>query len=187
MAHRSARGASIGLRVRVRLRRWRLDRELADGLLGESTPAQALRARQLADPRNARALACSLRELVDRVEHPGEPPFDAHVPLACDAVRTWREGLLGIAERLEDPVAAGPCGIARVMTLLTDGAGPLYNPASECAIADAIWWVADGLQHCPPHTWECPVVIKLDPAHVAWTCARCGTTATTDDAAVRPA
>ena len=27
---------------------------------------------------------------------------------------------------------------------------------------------------CAPHDWRCPVIIKLDPDHVAWTCARCG-------------
>ena len=27
---------------------------------------------------------------------------------------------------------------------------------------------------CPPHTWGCPVVMKLDPRSVAGTCAGCG-------------
>ena len=27
---------------------------------------------------------------------------------------------------------------------------------------------------CPPHTWGCPVVMKVDPRSVAWTCAGCG-------------
>jgi len=27
---------------------------------------------------------------------------------------------------------------------------------------------------CPPHRWGCPVIMKLDPEHVAWTCGRCG-------------
>ena len=39
---------------------------------------------------------------------------------------------------------------------------------------------------CPPHDWRCPVVMKLDPEHVAWTCAGCGAIATTDSRAVRP-
>jgi hypothetical protein len=27
---------------------------------------------------------------------------------------------------------------------------------------------------CPPHDWGCPVVMKVDPRSVAWTCASCG-------------
>ena len=34
-------------------------------------------------------------------------------------------------------------------------------------------------QRCPPHTWGCPVVMKVDPRSVAWTCATCGAIATT--------
>jgi hypothetical protein len=40
---------------------------------------------------------------------------------------------------------------------------------------------------CPPHDWRCPVIMKLDPDHVAWTCARCGAMALSDDLALRPA
>jgi hypothetical protein len=44
-----------------------------------------------------------------------------------------------------------------------------------------------GRYACPPHDWGCPVILKLDPDHVAWTCGRCGALANTDDPAVRPA
>jgi len=27
---------------------------------------------------------------------------------------------------------------------------------------------------CPPHVWRCPVIMKRDPDHVAWTCSGCG-------------
>ena len=171
----------------MRLRRWRLDRELADGADGEISRELSLRGRQLADPRSARVLARSLRQVVAKAESRRAAQFGAGVPVARDAVTAWREALLGLAERLEEPALASPRGIARVQVLLTDGASPLYNPASERSIGEAVWWVADGLQLCPPHAWGCPVIIKLDPAHVGWTCGRCGAIATTDDAAVRPA
>jgi len=32
---------------------------------------------------------------------------------------------------------------------------------------------------CPPHAWGCPVVMKVDPRSVAWTCASCGAIITT--------
>ena len=41
-------------------------------------------------------------------------------------------------------------------------------------------------QPCPPHHWGCPVVMKLDPRSVAWTCASCGAIVTTPDAAAPP-
>lgn len=99
----------------------------------------------------------------------------------------WREGLLGLADRLEQPVPVNPCGVARTLVLLSDGAGPLYNPAPERSIGEAIWWVVDGLEPCPPHDWDSPKVMKLHPEHVAWTCRRCGAIATNDDPLVRPA
>jgi hypothetical protein len=58
----------------------------------------------------------------------------------------WREALLGIAERLERPVAVNPCGVARVMLLLTDGNGPLYQRLTGWSLADEVWWIADGLE-----------------------------------------
>ena len=103
------------------------------------------------------------------------------------AVVASREGLLGLAERLEGPGPVNPCGVARASFLLTDRLGPLYSCLSGMAVEDAVWWVADGFQLCPPHRWGCPVIMKLDPDHVAWTCGRCGAIATTDDLSVRPA
>jgi len=40
---------------------------------------------------------------------------------------------------------------------------------------------------CPSLRWGCPVIMELDPEHVAWTCGRCGLVATSDDLGVRPA
>jgi hypothetical protein len=64
--------------------------------------------------------------------------------IECE-VRAYREALLGIAERLERPGGIDACGVARVMTLLTDGVGPLYSRDAEQSLIDAIWWIADGL------------------------------------------
>ena len=35
--------------------------------------------------------------------------------------------------------------MARVLVLLTDGTGPLYNPDAADRMSDAVWWIADGL------------------------------------------
>ena len=179
---RPARGA----RLRVRLRRGRLDRELAEGRDPEACGDRALRAGQLTEAVTRRRVARSLRGVVAKAERaPGG--LGSAAPVCRGAVLAWREGLLGLADRLEQPGALNPCGVARALVLLTDGTGPLYNPAPEPSLGELVWWVADGLAPCPPHAWGCPVIIKTDPEHAAWTCRRCGAITTTDDPAVRPA
>src|ERR1035441_879181 len=121
---RPARGA------RVRLRRGRLDRELAEGRDPEACGDRALRAGQLTDTVTRRRVARSLRGVVAKAERaPGG--LGSAAPVCRSAVLAWREGLLGLADRLEQPGALNPCGVARALVLLTDGTGPLYNPAPE--------------------------------------------------------
>ena len=62
-----------------------------------------------------------------------------------DAVLAWREGLLGLAQRLEASAEVNPCGVARAQLVVTDGTGPLYSGLSEMTVGDAVWWIADGL------------------------------------------
>jgi hypothetical protein len=175
---RPARGA--------RLRRGRLDRELAENRDLEPCGDRALRAGQLTDAVTRRQVARSLRGVVAKAERaPGG--LGSAVPVRRGVVLAWREGLLGLADRLEQPRALNAYGVARALVLLTDGTGPLYDPAPGRSLGELVWWVADGLAPCPPHAWGCPVIIKTDPEHAAWTCRLCGAIAITDDPAVRPA
>jgi hypothetical protein len=167
------------------LLRHRLDRELASRWPAEPTTAHLVRARVLADPRTRHELAVSLRRVVLDAEQPRATLSRA--PVRRSAVLACREALLGLAERLEGPAEVNPCGVARVRLLLSDGLGPLYSNLSGASIGESVWWVADGLSLCPPHRWGCPVIMKLDPVHVAWTCGCCGSIATSDDPAVSPA
>ena len=183
----AAPAATLARRLRVHLHRGRLDRELADGLSADAFEDRAVRAGQLAAMPARRRVARSLREVVKAAEEPRGAFLSAAVPVSRRAVVPWREGLVGLAERLEGPGAVNPCGVARALVLITDGGGPLYDPRGARRMGDAVWWIADGLRPCPPHDWGCPVVMKLDPEHVAWTCGRCGAIATTDDAQQRPA
>jgi hypothetical protein len=129
----------------VQLHRGRLDRQVADGFGPDPVEDRALRARQLAATRARRRLARSLRARVKDAERPAAIRMSAAVPLCRRAVLPWREGLLGLAERLERPVPVNPAGVARVLVLLTDGTGPLYNPAAADRMGEAMWWIADGL------------------------------------------
>jgi len=78
--------------------------------------------------------------------------MSAAVPLSRRVVVHWRESLLGVAERLERPEPVNPRGVARVLMLLTDGSGPLYDPAAADRMSDAVWWIADGLALDPAGT-----------------------------------
>lgn len=175
----------LRLRMRVRLHRRRLDRELAGaGEIG-AAPDRTLRATQLKDVATRRRLACSLRRVVAEAERPQRVLMSA-VPVCRESVAPLREGLLGLADALEQPGPVNPCGVARTVVLLSDGAGPLFNTASARSISEVVWWIADGLQPCPPHDWACPKVMKTEPEQVAWTCRSCGAIARTSDPAQRP-
>jgi hypothetical protein len=138
--------ATFERRLRVRLHRRRIDHELAHGGQSDALEDRALRASQLVDMVTRRRLARSIRRLVKDAEHPAALLCSA-VPLCRTAVWPWREGLLGLAERLEHPGPINPCGVARVLELLTDGTGPLYNPGAARSMGEAVWRIADGLQH----------------------------------------
>jgi hypothetical protein len=136
-------------RLRVRAHRWGLDHRLANGTSAAASEELRLRAQQLAGANTRRSLAISLRDLVAKAE---KPPFAAWspVPVCRDAVLPWCEAILGLAEWLDQPQPVNPHGVARVAVLLTDGTSPFYNPAAEVTVGDAVSWVADGLQLCPP-------------------------------------
>src|SRR5215469_16404634 len=113
------RSPKVGLRLRVHLHRARLDRQLADGLAAEAFHDRALRATQLAGMPTRRQVARSLRRLVENAERPTGVVVSAAVPVRRRSVLAWREALLGLAERLEQPVPLDPCGVARALILLT--------------------------------------------------------------------
>jgi hypothetical protein len=171
--------STLARRLRVHLHRGRLDHQIAEGFDPAAFEDRALRAVQLAGLPARRRVARSLRGVVRAADQPA--PLSSAVPVWRPTVLPWRQALLGLAERLERPEPVNPCGVARALIVLTDGAGPLYVREAARSVGEAVWWIADGLDPCPPHDWGCPVIMKLDPEHVAWTCRRCGAIATSAD------
>ncbi len=178
--------ASLALRLRVLFRRGALDRELAEGCPPDTAGDRGLRARQLTEPDSCRRLAASLRSCVEDAENPRRRGFSSAIPVRRDVVLIWRDSLLDLAGRLGQPAAVSATGVARVLRLLTDGGGPLYDPHSERLMGDVLCWVTEGFPQCPPHNWQSPVIMRLEPAHVAWTCARCGAVALSKDRETMP-
>jgi hypothetical protein len=56
----------------------------------------------------------------------------------------WREPLLELSERLGDRGRVGPCGMARLRIVMTDGAGPLLNPRAAALMGELLCWIDDG-------------------------------------------
>lgn len=144
------RGHESLVRVRVLLRRRRLDREIARGRPG-LRPDTTLRAQQLIQPYQRARLAAALREIVADAESPRwDRPAPAASPLRS-AVLDSRDSILGLAERLEWQPAISAVAAARARILLSEGGGPLYNSASPVSLPEALAWISDALGPCPPH------------------------------------
>jgi hypothetical protein len=137
---------SLGLRLRVRVTRARLDRQLAAGHPCESTAALALRSSQLLDARARQVVAGDLRGVVEFVDRAASGRLISAVVIERAAVRAGREAILGLAERLEGTGPVTPRGMALVRMLLTDGvSSPLFNPGCGLSVAQAVWEIADVL------------------------------------------
>lgn len=135
----------LRLRLRVLLRRERLDRALGLGCAPHVRPELELRARQITSRRSRGQLAHSFRQTVAEVQRPQARRYGAAVPLRRATVRPWSEALLGLADRLDAPDAVSPAAIARMRELLTDGTGPLYCEDPRRPLDQMIWRIADAL------------------------------------------
>jgi hypothetical protein len=140
----------LGLRLRVALRRRRLNHEIATGSDPAMSAERALRARQLCKPVSRRRAARALRSAVADVDRP-HYGISAAVPVSRVAVSEWREGLLGVADVLDSADPVDPCGVARAYELVTDGGGPLYSRLSGHSLGERLWWISDGLHGGADH------------------------------------
>jgi hypothetical protein len=122
-------------RVRLRDRwaaQWRarsLDRALADGASPETSAPLALRAQRLTEADRRWSIAGALRRIVSDAEERRRPRRGWVAPNR-DAVRAASPELRALADVLDDPGPVAAQGVAQAWLLLTDGAGPLYNPSS---------------------------------------------------------
>jgi hypothetical protein len=129
--------------------RGKLDRQIATGHPLDATVALTLRARQLTRPRARQQIARHLRETIDYVDRRGSRPIISSVVIERTAVRTGRQAIMGLAERLEGTAPVEPAGIVLARALLTDGRSPLFNPHSELTVTEAVFEVQDALEGHP--------------------------------------
>ena len=145
VAHQSGSSeVSSRLRARVRLTRRRLDREIAAGASIDQPPARALRARQLRSEPVRRTIATLLIRILEAAdERQGQMGSelrldDTAVLDAQDAIRTLIDTLRGVSD-LETR------GVAHAWLLTHDPMSPIFHPAHDRALADALAEIASAL------------------------------------------
>ncbi|HET8672565.1 MAG TPA: hypothetical protein VFL87_02945 [Thermoleophilaceae bacterium] len=116
---------SLALRLRVRLRRARLDASLARGTDPTTSAELELRAMQLCSGRYRSRLARSLVSMLSDARRPA-PLIRPQVPVRRRAILECEGDMAALIRRLSDDAPVDPCGVALTEQLLTDGAGPLY-------------------------------------------------------------
>jgi hypothetical protein len=138
--------AGVALRLRTFGRRSTLDAALAEGADPSDDPALALRAQQLTAPGTCRAIANTIRNLLDAAEEPrqwsgGRP----QPPLQHDAVLAARDELTAIARHLCDHAEAiSPQAAALAAQLVWDTASPIYAQ-TDCSVWEWAQAVLDRL------------------------------------------
>jgi hypothetical protein len=120
-----ARPARFCERLTARLCASRLDVELARGVAPEARAALALRAQTLGETGTRKALARSLRDVLDDARHGSRRRRGQIATLKADVLAA-ADQLERLIERLLEPGLVAARGCAHARMLLIDGSGPLY-------------------------------------------------------------
>jgi hypothetical protein len=135
---------TLMLRVRVLATRRSLDEQLACGASPARTDALAVRARQLVSRRTRQQVAAGLERLVREAERP-VPLHPAALSLPRRQIVELRAALLGIAACLREARPVYAHGMAVLWRLLTDGAGPVYDPHATHSLRRGVPVAAEAL------------------------------------------
>jgi hypothetical protein len=119
------------------LRRRAADDWLRSAIGDSVEPRYAWRARQLRGACERLRLAKTLRLIVRRATERRPRGFGAGRPSAVPENREALQLLASTLERVDQPVT--PAGMLRVIDLITDGAGPLWNPPESSALGESIY------------------------------------------------
>ena len=122
-----------------------LDEHLADGERPDTSPLLSARALQLSSRRLRRSLADSWLDLLIQSRQQ-LTPFDPRIPVVRRRVVEADGQIRAVADALVAPLTTTR-GVAMASSLLTDGAGPLYNPGSTTDLRSVL---GDVLQQLDP-------------------------------------
>ena len=134
--------AEFSARIRARVHRRVIDREIAGGAVVDGDPARGLRAQQLTGVTERRSAATSLRNILDAADERHADPA-SRVRLNHADVLAARHGIVALIEvlRSEQTVTARGVALARLLTeerdspMLCDGSGRTVQQAVSEALA----------------------------------------------------
>jgi hypothetical protein len=154
--YRPGAGTTLGVRLRARFNRHRLDADLAAGADPNLDPLRRARAQELVGEKTRRETAASIEQLLADASAPPRIALTSRVPISKPAVRDSRPGLEAIVERLKTPAYISPQGVAMIHLLLSDGNSPVYedphrggDPLQAEELRGALEATVDAIDHGP--------------------------------------
>jgi hypothetical protein len=145
----SGTGATLAVRIRTRVRRGALDRQLADGADAASNAELELRATQLRSTGERTRLADALVETLGDARR-GEPMTLRPRPQRA-AVRDAADDILALALRLRDGRPVDLIGVAMTARLVDDRSSPMHRDDAG-DLRDAIKSALSALDATPETT-----------------------------------
>jgi hypothetical protein len=136
-ASREAAPTQFSARVRARLHRRVIDREIAAGAVVSADPARALRAQQLTSPLERRCVASSLWNILQAAEERHADPA-SHVRLNHAEVLAARHGIMALIEILRSEQTVAPRGVALARLLTVERGSPMLCEGSQRLVQDAV-------------------------------------------------
>ncbi|MGH3732782.1 MAG: hypothetical protein ACRDVC_05310 [Acidimicrobiales bacterium] len=124
------------VRVAARILAPSLDTKLASGADPSASEMLSARAQQLGTPDTRHSVSKSWLDVIDRAHSPPSL-FDPTVRVERRRVFAAETQIREVAGALDGPLPRVR-GVAMAVSLLTDGAGPLYNPVSTTSLSDAL-------------------------------------------------
>jgi hypothetical protein len=126
-----------------------LDGRLASGTAPESGPLVAARAEWLASGPGRWAVARDWRDLLVQASRPA-PLRNPRVPLCRERIIGAGDELRAMVAALSVPLPVPARGVAMASRLLSDGAGPLYNPGCATDLPIALREMVERLDPATP-------------------------------------
>jgi hypothetical protein len=124
-------GPSLGLRLRTRWRRDRLDGELASGADPAASPELGLRAAQLQSGTVRSRIANAIVEMLARAHEPNLGRFTVAGQQQDVEIREYADNLRALVARLRDDRPIDIQGAAMTAQLVNDRSSPLFRDGDQ--------------------------------------------------------
>jgi hypothetical protein len=136
------------VRVLARMKATSLDRRLAAGEAVASDRLLSAHASLIVGPQHRHRLADDWGQLLRTARRPISP-WGPRSAVRTTAILAAEYEVRELVTMIREPVRVNPRGIALARLLLSDGAGPLYNPRGSAAdLVEALRAAASGVAIC---------------------------------------